>query len=188
MSLFLYSALDSQLFLPPRTASGRCFLSAAAACAPAGVVFAFAEPSSCRYPPPPPTAHLWDSRPQSSQTGQVIQGLCWHDQNTFGPTEGQIVQWREANRHRQRQINLTPWPHANPQRPATVSLTASASFNGMCNRPQPLWQPPPTACLTASGAAAEALSFLMHPWRGVVWNPGPGAICALVLTHRSAAP
>ena len=24
------------------------------------------------------------------------------------------------------------------------------------NRPQPLWQPPPTACLTASGAASEA--------------------------------
>ena len=31
------------------------------------------------------------------------------------------------------------------------------------NRPQPLWQPPPTACLTASGAASEALSRLMHP-------------------------
>ena len=31
------------------------------------------------------------------------------------------------------------------------------------NRPQPLWQPPPTACLTASGAASEAPSLLMHP-------------------------
>ena len=28
------------------------------------------------------------------------------------------------------------------------------------NRPQPLWQPPPTACLTASGAASEAPSLL----------------------------
>ena len=34
------------------------------------------------------------------------------------------------------------------------------------NRPQPLWQPPPTACLTAPGAAFEALSLLMHPWGG----------------------
>ena len=30
-------------------------------------------------------------------------------------------------------------------------------------RPQPLWQPPPTACLTASGAASEAPPLLMHP-------------------------
>ena len=30
-------------------------------------------------------------------------------------------------------------------------------------RPQPLWRPPPTACLTAS----EALSLLMRPWAGV---------------------
>ena len=35
------------------------------------------------------------------------------------------------------------------------------------NRPQPLWQPPPTACLTASGAASEVPSLLMHPWGGV---------------------
>ena len=32
------------------------------------------------------------------------------------------------------------------------------------NRPQPFWQPPPTACLTAAGAASEAPSLLMHPW------------------------
>ena len=31
------------------------------------------------------------------------------------------------------------------------------------NRTQPLWQPPPTACLTASGAPAVAPSLLMHP-------------------------
>ena len=31
------------------------------------------------------------------------------------------------------------------------------------NRPQPLWQPPPTACLTAAGAVSEAPSLLMHP-------------------------
>ena len=30
---------------------------------------------------------------------------------------------------------------------------------------QPLWRPPPTACLTASGAASEVPSLLMHPVR-----------------------
>ena len=52
--------------------------------------------------------------------------------------------------------------------PAAVPLTASASLNGICNRrnrPQPLRQPPPTACLTASGAASEVPSLLMHPGR-----------------------
>ena len=34
------------------------------------------------------------------------------------------------------------------------------------NRPQPPWQPPPTACLTAAGAASEAPSLLMHPCQG----------------------
>ena len=40
----LYGALDSHPFFPSRAASGRCFLSAAAAGALAGVVSAFAEP------------------------------------------------------------------------------------------------------------------------------------------------
>ena len=31
------------------------------------------------------------------------------------------------------------------------------------NRPQPLWQPPPTACPTARGTASEVPSLLMHP-------------------------
>ena len=44
--LFLYGALDSHPFFPSHVASGRCFLSAAAAGALAGVVSAFAEPSS----------------------------------------------------------------------------------------------------------------------------------------------
>ena len=43
--LFLYGALDSRPFCPSHIASGRCFLSAAAAGAPAGVVSAFAGPS-----------------------------------------------------------------------------------------------------------------------------------------------
>ena len=32
------------------------------------------------------------------------------------------------------------------------------------NRPQSLWQPPPTACLSASGTAFDVPSFLMHPF------------------------
>ena len=31
------------------------------------------------------------------------------------------------------------------------------------NRHQPLWQPPPTACVTASEAPSDAPSLLMHP-------------------------
>ena len=48
---------------------------------------------------------------------------------------------------------------------ATVPLTPSAAsmaFVTDSDRPQPLWQPPPTACLTASGAASEATSLQMH--------------------------
>ena len=41
--LFLYGALDGHPFFPSQVASDRCFLSAAAAGAPAGVVSAFAE-------------------------------------------------------------------------------------------------------------------------------------------------
>ena len=45
--------------------------------------------------------------------------------------------------------------------PAAVPLTPSASmaFVTDSNRPQPLWQPPPTACPTASGVAFEVLPF-----------------------------
>ena len=43
--LLLYGALNSHPFFPSHVASGRCFLLAAAAGAPAGVVSAFAEPS-----------------------------------------------------------------------------------------------------------------------------------------------
>ena len=56
--LLLYGALDGHPFFPSHVASGRCFLSAAAAGALAGVVSAFAEPSSWCVgtvlgPPPP---------------------------------------------------------------------------------------------------------------------------------------
>ena len=53
--------------------------------------------------------------------------------------------------------------------PATVlqrHVPGSMVFVTDSNRPQPLRQPPPTACLTASGAASEVPSLLMHPWGG----------------------
>ena len=43
---------------------------------------------------------------------------------------------------------------------------ASMAFVTDSNRPQPLWQPPPTACLTASGAASEAPSLPLRPLGG----------------------
>ena len=63
---------------------------------------------------------------------------------------------------------VTPPPsltRAPSLRPAPVSLTPSAglAFVTDSNRPQPLWQPPPTACPTASVGASEALPLLMHP-------------------------
>ena len=45
------------------------------------------------------------------------------------------------------------------QVPASMALANATDSN----RPQPLWQPPPTACLTAAAAASEAPSLLMHP-------------------------
>ena len=44
----LYGALDGHPFFPSHVASGRCVLTAAAACAPAGVVAAFAAPGLCQ--------------------------------------------------------------------------------------------------------------------------------------------
>ena len=45
---FLYEALDTHPFFPPRAVSGHCFLTAAAACVPCGVLSGLAEPSSWR--------------------------------------------------------------------------------------------------------------------------------------------
>ena len=42
-------------------------------------------------------------------------------------------------------------------------MPASTAFVTDSNRPQPLWQPPPTARLTASGAASEVPPLLMRP-------------------------
>ena len=59
--------------------------------------------------------------------------------------------------------DIPPSPSRAPSPcPATVSLTADASLNGICNRekpPQPLSQHSRTACLTASGAPSRSLPF-----------------------------
>ena len=66
-----------------------------------------------------------------------------------------------------------PPPPPPPGRPAYAQplfprrqVPASMAFVTDSNRPQPLWQPPPTACLTASRAASEAPFLLMHPCPG----------------------
>ena len=50
------------------------------------------------------------------------------------------------------------WPL--PPRPQAPAPMAFVTDN---NRAQPLWKPPPTAYLTAPGAAAEVPSLLKHP-------------------------
>ena len=56
-----------------------------------------------------------------------------------------------------------PTPPGHPAYAQPLSpereVPASLAFVTDSNRPQPLWQPPPTACLTAS----EVPSLLMHP-------------------------
>ena len=55
-----------------------------------------------------------------------------------------------------------PPSRAPSLRPATVPLPDSTAFVTDRNRPQPLRQPPPTACLTAAWAASEAPSLLVQ--------------------------
>ena len=66
------------------------------------------------------------------------------------------------------------------------------------NRPQPLWQPPPTACLTAPRTASEVPSLLMHPWAspslaemghiGAIWVTGMPAQATQVTPPRLSGP
>ena len=77
-----------------------------------------------------------------------------------------------------------PPPPAQPMPshcPPDGKCPASMTFVTDSNRPQPLWQPPPTACLTASGAASEAPSLLMHPSGG-----GGGARAGAWAVERAA--
>ena len=74
--------------------------------------------------------------------------------------------------------SAAPLPGLRPLAVAHKS-GASMAFVTDSNRPQPLRQPPPTACLPASGAASEVPSLVMHPWgrgracpRGWWWGGG----------------
>ena len=101
--------------------------------------------------PPPPPPYLIFSCPRGPSTGGGMGQGC------IRKGEG------------------TPPPSSAPSLcPATVPLTDN-------NRPQPLWKPPPTACLTASGAASDVPALLMHPWEGAVPSGGwlGGALGAL---------
>ena len=61
-----------------------------------------------------------------------------------------------------------PMPsHCPPQ----CQVPGSMVFVTDSNRPQPLWQPPPTACPTAAGATSEVPSLLMHPWPAPTPSP-----------------
>ena len=66
-------------------------------------------------------------------------------------------------------------------------MPASMAFVNDSNRPQPLWQPPPTACLTASGAASEVPSLLMHPSvHPAAFSPLPSSDRPLLLSNQSS--
>ena len=67
-------------------------------------------------------------------------------------------------------------------------MPASMAFATDSNRPQPLWQPPPTACLTASGAASEVPPLLMHPWGGPLSAHFPGMLVSNGVTRNAHAP
>ena len=56
------------------------------------------------------------------------------------------------------------------------------------NRPQPLWQPPPTACLRVCGAASEVLSLLIHPCWGATWGIYRSAKAVRLPLHVAAGP
>ena len=96
--------------------------------------------------------------PRSSQTGQVIRGLRGHDQHTFGPTEGQTEQWREANRRRQRQTNQHHGLVPNPSRDQAIAQCPPPPPPAMtCPRPGGSEHPPNcTAFGKVSGEASPA--------------------------------
>ena len=95
--------------------------------------------------------------------------------------EGILHAWMGAGMHPKGAGAPPPpaLPRAPSLCPGAVSLTANASFIGICNRqipPPTAWQPPPTACLTASRAASEVPSLLLLPlmggWVGCIGGEG----------------
>ena len=57
--------------------------------------------------------------------------------------------------------------YAQPLSMPRQQVPGSMAFVTNRNRPKPLWQPPPTAYLSASGAASEVPSLLLHPCRAL---------------------
>ena len=67
-------------------------------------------------------------------------------------------------------------------------MPASLAFITDSNRLQPLWQPPPTACLTASGAASVVPSRPIQPfWGGPLAAPAAAASAGSLSAHGDAA-
>ena len=94
--LFLHGALDSHLVFPSRAVSGRCVLTATAACVPAGVVSTSADP------PPPPALRKYDSV-KCGNTGspRLEKPLIAH--NTYHGTHvGYITQTYPSKHHNTR--------------------------------------------------------------------------------------
>ena len=94
------------------------------------------------------------SRQHSVLVWFVLQEQHGKTMTSQGPKAG--MHWRGGG--------TPPPPSRAPSLcPATVPLTASAGLTDS-NRPQPLWQPPPTAWPTAAGAASEVPSLRMHSY------------------------
>ena len=83
----------------------------------------------------------------NAQALMVVIHMCMRERITLGPCQHS-------------------WPCYRPPHSAQVEGFAYAARGFASNtqsvRPQPLWQPPPTTCLTASGAPP----CLMHPLGG----------------------
>ena len=94
---------------------------------------------------------------------------CERAYRGWGPAcvnKGQGCKWEGQGSDASEGWEVPPPPP--PGRPAYAhplsQCQPSIAFATDTNRPQPLGQPPPTACLTASGAASEVPPLLMHPF------------------------
>ena len=145
--------------------------------------------------PPPPAAHQ-NPRVQLFAKTQAISkvddlpGLDTMAEDCFGPSPP--ASWRYKAMVLQKSVwrgcflvvvvgggdaleGGGGYPPPFPERPAYAQplsmpmpslCPASMAFVTDSARPQRSWQPPPTACLTVSGAASEVPSLLMHLWGG----------------------
>ena len=82
--------------------------------------------------------------PAAVRRPAAVQMPAWHGRRFKGvPPAGRLAYAQP----------LSPW----------WQVSGSMAFVTDSNRPQPLWQPPSIACLTASGAASDVPSFVVHP-------------------------